>query len=135
MIAWGSRHKDGPPYNNQGDTHEPAIDRIGMLRRVPGSRLHGSERRGKHHQDWRHHLAQRSGRRGDRGQEQDPMAAMNAAAYALTARSPCMTRVSHTIVQRPSRWTNGRMEPSLLAASSYDGMALIATTLARTRGN
>jgi branched-chain amino acid transport system substrate-binding protein len=30
---------------------------------------------------------------------------------------------------------NGKMQPSFLAASSYDGMALIAKTLTKTRGN
>lgn len=38
-------------------------------------------------------------------------------------------------VEAFSKTVNGKMQPSFLAASSYDGMALIAKTLAKTNGN
>jgi branched-chain amino acid transport system substrate-binding protein len=38
-------------------------------------------------------------------------------------------------VEAFSKTTGGKMQPSFLAAASYDGMALIANTLARTKGD
>ncbi|MEH6437737.1 ABC transporter substrate-binding protein [Massilia sp. DD77] len=38
-------------------------------------------------------------------------------------------------VEEFGKTVGGKMQPSFLAASSYDGMALIAKTLARTKGN
>lgn len=38
-------------------------------------------------------------------------------------------------VEAFGKTVNGKMQPSFLAVSSYDGMALIAKTLAKTRGN
>lgn len=91
------------------------------------------------------------------------MVVLNAAASAVTTRSPYVTRISYTIAQsaKPlagiyssgfysstrggpenaafldafARTVNGKFKPGFLAAASYDGMALIHKTLKKTNGN